>query len=308
MAVPSLLDAKMIRALKERMEARRTYLHGNPKHGRYLLSGRIFCAVCGHNLTGQLIPPYKGKGSGHRYYRHSKSGAKKCTCSPLPNCPAGEIEPAVVDDLRRLLENPAAIERAVKAAVPNHDEAKQRQQWLQHELEGNRKEQKRHRALYAKGFTSDDDLEADLRPLREREQILTHELRALEEALAYVPDEEALRRFVWACPCPLAPAPVPQAHVMVHESLRRWIESVFTGVAPDGKPSGVYVRAVAADGAEAQVYRPKKWVYEIKGQLVTHSAAHSTRASATGRGSDRHNPNRSRRPSFVHRSRCRRGP
>ncbi len=49
--VPPLLPEGLIRKVCQRMDAKRTYLHGTPKN-EYLLGGRVFCALCGCNLTG----------------------------------------------------------------------------------------------------------------------------------------------------------------------------------------------------------------------------------------------------------------
>ena len=42
--VPRLLPESLIRAVCQRMDAKRTYLHGTPKN-EYLLCGRVFCAL-----------------------------------------------------------------------------------------------------------------------------------------------------------------------------------------------------------------------------------------------------------------------
>jgi len=54
MQVPRLLPKKTIRAVRQRMVAKRTYLHCNPKHN-YLLSGRVFCAECGLTIPATWV-------------------------------------------------------------------------------------------------------------------------------------------------------------------------------------------------------------------------------------------------------------
>jgi site-specific DNA recombinase len=313
-AVPPLLDAKTIRDIRERMVARRTYLHGCPKHP-YLLSGRIFCAACGMNLTGQLVT--SSNGVNYSYYKHSATGAKKCSCRPLPNVPAARIEEEVVGKLFDCFGNPAQIKRAIEAAVPNSDEAIKRRQRFQDDLASVKKSRQNVLALVASGVVSMEDAQTQLGGLKDRESVLTAEIDRLDEALANVPSEDDLKCyvqqiedniFVYDDEGNMRPGgnDVGTYITMTWEDKKRLIDAVFSGAVVDGKPAGVYVKM-----GESKPFRPKEWQFVIKGridfELVMQNVNHSTRAFAAGRDPDQRNPNRSRRPSSGHRSECRRG-
>ncbi len=130
LTVPPLLPPELIRAVRHRLEANRTYLHKPPKSKYdYLLAGRVFCAECGYCMFGQTNP------NGHRYYRHAHAErVRGCQLNPRPWVRADLIEMEVVHTLFKMLGNPAAIERAVKAAVPDCEESLKRRGHLEEEL------------------------------------------------------------------------------------------------------------------------------------------------------------------------------
>jgi DNA invertase Pin-like site-specific DNA recombinase len=174
--VPSLLDDKTIRAVRDRLKANRTYLHKPPKsvHG-YLLSGRIFCGHCGYGLFGQTNPNRK------RYYRHTHTSRKReCPLHPRPWVRADEIEEAVVRDLFCMLGNPAAIERAVKAAVPDYDDAKARRDRLQADLTKLEKARGRVVDAIADGVLSAGQAKSKLDELAGKEGALRVEVGKLD--------------------------------------------------------------------------------------------------------------------------------
>src|SRR5262249_32127400 len=155
----------------------------------------VFCAECGYCMFGQVNP------NGRRYYRHAHAKRKRtCPLSPRPWVPADTIERAVVSDLFDMLGNPAAIERAVKAAVPDCDKALEQRRPLEDELAKVGRGRERVLGLVAKDLLTDDQAEKQLRELKERESGLRAELDKLAAALADVPDAEAVRVFVerWA--------------------------------------------------------------------------------------------------------------
>jgi DNA invertase Pin-like site-specific DNA recombinase len=114
--VPRLLDDSTIKAVHQRMQANRSHLRGHPKHV-YLLGGRVFCGACGYTMRGQVC------NGGWVYYRHSEEGAKHCPLRPLPMVPARRLEADVVGELFNMFGNPVEIADAIKAAVPQGDEA-----------------------------------------------------------------------------------------------------------------------------------------------------------------------------------------
>jgi len=84
-----------------------------------LLRGVIRCAHCGCSMG----PTYtKRRGKMYRYYiclHASKNGHAAC---PIRTVPAGEIERAVVDQLRALLRSPEIVAETVRAARDQHAE------------------------------------------------------------------------------------------------------------------------------------------------------------------------------------------
>jgi len=81
--VPRLLPEETIRAVLQRLEANRTYLHKPPRSvHEYVLSGRVFCAECGYCMFGQV------NRNGHRSYRHTnQKRVRKCGLNPRPGYP-----------------------------------------------------------------------------------------------------------------------------------------------------------------------------------------------------------------------------
>lgn len=214
--VPRLLDDKVIRALKRKLEANRTYLHKPPSSVHdYLLGGHIFCADCGRLLTGQIArsqPKGKAKQTGklYLYYRHPHPrkkkdehgntipDPKKCTAHPVPFVRADWIEQQVVFKLFKMFGNPAEIKRAVASAVPDCDQAMKRQQRLQGELDKVEAARGRILGLICKNLITDEQAEKDLRALQERERLLRDDLDQLADTLANVPTEEQLHAYVEA--------------------------------------------------------------------------------------------------------------
>jgi DNA invertase Pin-like site-specific DNA recombinase len=287
--VPELLPEATIRAIRQRLEANRTYLHGKPKHD-YLLGGRVFCAVCGRNLTGQVAGGQAGGQKGYRYYRHGSDSSRKCPLRPRPLVPADRLEMQVVKRLFNTLGNPAAIARAVKAAVPDCDEAVQRRQRLESDLTAILKARDRILGLVAKDAITVEQAEPQLHSLKDREAVLRAELEKLDEMLADVPDESAIRCYIERIKCTPDPDSicvydnegneyaggndVMSFLLMSNADKCELIEAVFDNLPVDGKPAGVYV---SPDGVTA-ANRPKNWPFKIRGrldfELVLQAAGH----------------------------------
>jgi hypothetical protein len=199
--IPRLLDDATIEAVRQKLEANRTYAHKPPRSVHdYLLKGRVFCAGCGSCLTGQ--PKARKNGSVFLYYRHHRKTerTKKCPYDPRPNVPAKALESAVLSDLFELFGNPAAIERAVKAAIPDCDKLLKRKGRLETELKRLEKEKSRVIGLFRKDLITEEYVEKELREANSREATLRAELDELNATLADVPDAETVRLHVYRCP------------------------------------------------------------------------------------------------------------
>lgn len=267
MSVPRLLPEATIRAVRQRMEAKRTFLHGNPK-AEYLLGGRIFCAACGSLMTGAVKP------DGTRYYRHNPR-SKACPLRPRPSVRADVIEPAVVGELFEMLGDPARIERAVKAAVPDCEKLLRRRERIESDRKKVETARNRVLGLIEKDAITDKQAEAKLLELKEREAALREQLDSLSASLAGVPDDNAVRTFVerWADGTILAynqyGEQVPGGNdlgtllAMSTPDRRALIDSAFGARQADGSPAGVYLSPAGGS------YRGrKKFTFEIRGRFV----------------------------------------
>jgi DNA invertase Pin-like site-specific DNA recombinase len=269
--IPPLLPPEMIRAVLLRLEANRTYLHKpvNSRHD-YLLGGRVFCAECGYCLFGQANP------SGGLYYRHAHTERKRaCPLRPRPWVRAQELEAAVVSDLFNLFGNPAAIERAVRAAVPDCEKLAAQQERLQAELGKIDRARKRILDLIERDALTDAQAEEKLRDLKDRETSLRADLDRVATALADVPDPERVQLFVqhWSETAfdvtdengerYAGGNSVASLLAMTRDDQRALLDSVFAEPLPGGKPAGVYL--TPAGGAR---FGPKRFTYLVRGRLV----------------------------------------
>jgi DNA invertase Pin-like site-specific DNA recombinase len=307
--VPRLLPEETIRLVRHRLESRRArpqkgkdkdappvyskigYLRGGGRRVHdYPLGGHIFCAVCGYNLTGQLNQ------RGKRYYRHTHADrALDCPLRPRPWVPADKIEDEVVGQLFNMFGNPAAIERAIKAAVPDCEEALRRRGRLAADLAKVEKAQGRLIDAIADGLLTRDQARRKVDELKGREGALRAELDKIDATLADVPDEGAVRLYVERFGSSGTsygnvrdedgnPVTRPYDNVEVIDdsgqtyvggnSLGTWlvmtrpeklalVQAAFATPLRDGTPAGVYV----APAAGASPYRSKRWTFTLRGWL-----------------------------------------
>ncbi len=270
--VPRLLDQRTIKAVHQRMEANRTHLRGHPKHD-YLLGGRVFCGECGYVMRG-------GTCNGFVYYRHSEDGAKHCSLRPRPMVPARRLEEDVVSKLFDMFGNPAAIQRAIKASVPDCDESMKRHRRLADDLERVKKARQSVLALVAKGAVAEEEAEVQLRGLQDRVNILQRELDLLEASLADIPTEEQVRIYVERIESALHPD-YPEINLtddqgneysggntiaswlaMTDADKKKLVHAVFNGPPINEKPAGVYVLPGAGTA-----HRRRQWTFALRGRL-----------------------------------------
>jgi site-specific DNA recombinase len=284
--IPHLLPDKTILAIRQRLEANRTYLHGQPTKD-YLLSGRVFCAVCNYVMFGQE------NRQGHLYYRHGRrEGAKHCTLNPRPWVRADVIEKCVLGKLEMAFGNPAIIERAMKAAIPDFEKVTKRRERIEADLKKIEASRDRVLDMVIRDSISSEAADKKCLALKEREALLKAELEKMAETLGNVPDAEELRdradrareflsldfgehpyadlddprRLTWNPKTGTVESEfgtVGPVEKLPQEDKRRLIEIAFAGNLPDGKPCGVYVRQ-----KEGAAHRPKTWEYEIRGLLI----------------------------------------
>jgi site-specific DNA recombinase len=306
MKVPPLLDKGTIKAVRGKLEANRTYLHKPPRPvHKYLLSGYVFCGVCGYSLFGATNYPER------RYYKHAhhdNERSRACPLRPRPFVPADEIEREVVSALFGMFGSPAAIERAVKAAAPDCEKLLKERRRLEGELGKVTRGRDRIVGLIVRDSLTDEQAEEQLAELKEREEALREQLERLGEQLVSVAAVGDLQAYVWrpngeVCPVEeyrggdgyfqLQDAEGEQLNGgndlgtllgMSWEDKRRLVEGVFGGAPmPDGKPAGVYVRQ---DG-KGVAHRPKNWIYTIRGHLDFESVVGLGQGARTVSGAER---------------------
>jgi DNA invertase Pin-like site-specific DNA recombinase len=192
LAVPSLLDDALLKAVRERLKANRTNLHKPPRPKyEYLLSGRVFCAACGYTLVGQT------NHENHRYYAHTNRDADNlCPCKPRPWVRADWLEGEVTRQLFEMFGNPAAIEKAIRRAVPDGDDLAKRKAKLDADLAKLGRSRDNILRLVDDDALTYEQAKGRLASIKEREEHLREESDKLAEQLVNLPDEDTLRRYV----------------------------------------------------------------------------------------------------------------
>lgn len=304
-AVPPLLPDETIRRLRQRLQGNRCRPGARPS-ADYLLSGYIFCAACGTALTGQLDH------RGHLYYRHGRRcAAAKCPIRPRPHVPCRKAEAEVLGRLFELFGNPAAINRAVRDAVPACDDLRTRQLNLRARLAKVEASQKRLVDAIADGTITRDRARQRSERLAEEEQALRADLGSLDEQLADIPTEAEIARYVQQIDDALlvldddgntySGGNDVQSWLDLNESAadqRRVVEAAFGGhVMSDAKPAGVYVSGAA--GA---------WTFTIRGRMpfeeVLAAAAKPNGKPRATVSKDTRLTGRTAAPPFVVHGRC----
>jgi DNA invertase Pin-like site-specific DNA recombinase len=189
--VPALLPPETIEAIHKRAVANRTWLHGQRKN-RYLLGRMVFCSHCGYSMSAQCNP------DGTRYYRHHH-------CRRVHDCNrknmfvnANALEEAVFFELFTCFGNPAAVQRAIDASIPNRqkiEEFQERQQRVIKELEKTRAARDRLLKLVIQGAVATQQAQKHLDELDAREGDLLAELGRLADSLSQLPDPAEVKVF-----------------------------------------------------------------------------------------------------------------
>jgi site-specific DNA recombinase len=284
LAVPRLLGDATIRAVTARLKANRTYAKKPPRsEHEYALRGKVFCAGCGTRLTGQ--PTKRKDGRIYTYYVHHKrtDRTRACPFSPRPKVPAKTIEGAVIGELFHLRGNPAAIERAVRAAIPDCKKLMEKERRLTDELAKIKKTRNRVLGLIERDALTDAQAEEKLRELKNREAQLIEEQDQLRETLAAVPQAESVRVHMEE-----VRDTDGTKHVILYDDsgdfhtggndiassleladspadIRELIESSFpVAKLPDGTIPGVYVTPGAKHGQH------RDFAFEMRGRITTN--------------------------------------
>jgi site-specific DNA recombinase len=107
----AIVPTEQFERVQKQLSANKTYTHKHQVRRFVLLRRMIRCGHCG----GRVQPTWTRKdGREYRYYTCTKKVKEGYGQCPLPNLPAGEIETAVVDQLRTLLRHPDVIARTYR--------------------------------------------------------------------------------------------------------------------------------------------------------------------------------------------------
>jgi DNA invertase Pin-like site-specific DNA recombinase len=273
LTIPRLLDDQTIQAVRRRLVANRTYLHKPPRPVHdHLLSGYIFCSACGYGMFGQVNT------SGRRYYRHAHAPrARACPHQPRPWVPADAIEQAAVGDLFDLLGNTAAIDRAIKSAIPDCADLLRRKLDLEVKLAKIERGRAKVLELVTREALTLAQAEDKLTDLKKRETDVLGDLDAIKESLTDLPNVETARLYVQEIQGALGKAimivdddgntyaggnDVQSYLLMTQQDRHDLLDSVFAVPQPGGQPSGVYITPRGGP-----LHGPKRFSYQIKGRL-----------------------------------------
>ena len=267
--VPPLLEEETIQAIKERLQANRTYAHGSITN-LYLLSRMIFCEHCGYSMFGQTaLDKYK-------YYRHpSTKHVKKCNrpgCSK--NIKADDIEDIVMRHLFEMFGNPAKVQKAIEAAIPNRQKLEQdKKRSADIAIELNQIVQGRNKALrlILKGKLTEAQAEKELDKLNDREKRLTDEQNRLSENRQNVPDvhqikamsQKVVKRFKWHNIRLMLEKKYAnrEYELMTYIEKKKLLELVFSGLTINGHRMGVFIEWAENKG----------WKFNIRGHLINET-------------------------------------
>jgi hypothetical protein len=288
--VPPLLDEKTIRQVKQHLVANRRWLHKPPRSIHdYLLSGRVFCSECGGSMRGQVFK------NGNIYYAHNYAPlVTDCPLRPRPLIPARKLEGLVIRKLFEMFGNPAVIERAVKAAIPDCDKAIERQRKLEADIASVEKARGRIIGLVVREAITEQQAEKELMELKQRDRLLREQLDNLKLTLQDVPDEESLRVYTERIEDAFGQAfyevdgdgnKIPRKtdtiiayddngeyrnggndlatlQGMSRDDQRKLIQAVFNAPLADGSPAGIYLTPTGK-----KIGKAREFAFSLRGRL-----------------------------------------
>ena len=185
-------------------------------------------------------------------------------------------------DVFNLLGNPAAIERAVKAAIPDAVKAIKQRERFQVEVAKIQKARDRVLSLIQKDAITDKQAEGNLLKIKSQEAEFLAKLDDLGTMLADMPDAGVIRHAairlteMWGSLTLMDDAgntyaggnDVQSFLLMSKADRRALIRTAFDGRLPDGKPAGIYVTP-----AGGKRHGSKRFTYTLRGQLLTSAKA-----------------------------------
>lgn len=256
--IPPLLDEATIRKVLLRIEANRTYAHGEIKN-RYLLSRMVFCSHCGYAMFGQT------NANGARYYRHAHAKRERPCDVEKTWIPAADLENTVIRYLFEMFGNPASVQRAIEDAIPDLEQVKKSRERLTRldcELEKIGRGRDQLLGLVESGDVSPAEVRPRLRALQERSERLREEREGLESDQGNIPTPEQSQAVATRL-AEMTREMNRALEDMTYEESRALVEAVFGGRTRDGRRMGVYLKWTETGG--------DPWLFDIDGHLIHHA-------------------------------------
>jgi len=267
--IPRLLPEETIKAIHARMEANKTYTHGQMKN-TYLLSRMVFCATCGTAMYGQTSRRT------NRYYRHLDRTRMKKNTRQCNHCDgwvrADELEELVTLALFQTFGNPVAVQQAIERASGDMEQVSEYQARMERvdaDLKKIETGRQRILDLIVKGTITTAQTEAKLSDLKDREAKLREEQGRLADYLGNRPSPEqikAVSKKVAAEMTRLQCRTTTARRVASRKPFSKMTEAektallqmVFSGKTPDGKRMGIHI----------EFDDMGNWTFSIRGHLL----------------------------------------
>jgi len=250
--IPPLVSEDIIQKVREKLEANKTWSHGQLKNN-YLLGRMIFCGHCGHALVGA---EYHGR----LYYRHQAY----YNCGVFNSIRADEIEDRVLNEIFENFGDTYSIEESIKRALPDLDKVK----LLNHQMKTFKRELRtlvtqRGRLInaIADGAITNDDASNKIREIKDKESIICDNIMKIQAQLDWMPTEQQISTTSQLMQRTMESYFKCDAHKreMSFEDKRELLQNLFSGKTSDGKRAGIFI-TVEKSGRYS-------WHCEIKGSL-----------------------------------------
>lgn len=241
--IPRLLPQETIDAINRKLEANRTYQHGQAFR-KYLLGRMVFCEDCKCALVGDIHRSRR-----YQIYKHWKHQDKTrdCRYNTRWTIRADSIENIVISELFKLFGDVKAIEKAAKRAIPDLERVqslRKQKENFQKELSDIAKAKDRIVKAIADGIMENVDAKHHMGKLKEQGRLLEEQIHKIDAEIENVPTEEEINneaKFLQKVLTAKAKHP-RRLTLMSWEDKRALCETVFAGKDIHGNRLGVYIR------------------------------------------------------------------
>ena len=256
--IPRLLPEKLIKAVRAKTKANRTWTHGRYKNDN-LLSRFIFCGHCGLALSAN-----NNVNRNRKYYLHRKDVKKGATpCRHFNSIRADLIEDVVLNELFKTFGDKPAIEKAIKGTIPDVGKIKE----LKERLKSNLKEiskigRARNKLLDAiEKLGLDVGIQERLEKNREREDLLRFDNISIEAKLGEIPTKKEIGRTATLLFRHMENYLRHPQHLteMSFQEKRALLETLLGGKDSNGDRFGIYIKK------RNDLNRP--WEFTLKGNF-----------------------------------------